>query len=162
VDEPQQVIRGRLLKAARIKVNLDQAEAARLLGIHRVSLSRIERGVQKKVSSELYTAMERLYGMENEEVAEVGATFIPNPAFKKRLRPAPYTRVYEHIDQMERAGCSLEQIEEAERLMIDAAYNKLNAWDLKDRSDAEMILDIDAAWSWIKEVLQRTGAVKEL
>jgi hypothetical protein len=55
------------------------------------------------------------------------------------------------------AGCTIEQIDEAERLMIDGAYNKLNARDPRERTDKEMILDIDDAWDWIKEVLGRAG-----
>jgi hypothetical protein len=64
--------------------------------------------------------------------------------------------VYEHIEQLVSPGVR-EQIEEAERLMIDGAYNKLNARDPRDRTDEEMILDIEDAWDWIREVLTRSG-----
>ncbi|HWL41009.1 MAG TPA: helix-turn-helix transcriptional regulator [Gemmatimonadaceae bacterium] len=91
------------------------------------------------------------------ETAREEPGFTPNPALRKRLRPVPYARVYEHIERMVAARCTIDQIEEAERLMIDGAYNKLNARDPRERSDEDMILDIDDAWDWIKEVLSRSG-----
>lgn len=95
---------------------------------------------------------------ESDELASYfRSDFSPNPALRKRLRPKPYQRVYEHVAKMESAGCSIEQIEEAERVMIDGAYNKLNKRDARERTDAEMIMDIDAAWAFIKEVLEREG-----
>jgi transcriptional regulator with XRE-family HTH domain len=93
-------------------------------------------------------------GAVREDLAE----YTPNPALKNRLRPQPRARVYEHIQAMVNAGCTIDQIDEAERLMIDGAYNKLNKRDARERSDAEMIMDIDAAWVFIKEVLEREGA----
>lgn len=91
------------------------------------------------------------------DASDVAESFQRNPAFRRRLPPKPYARVYEHIDRMVVAGCSAEQLDEAERLMIDGAYNKLNARDPRERTDEEMILDIDDAWDWIKEVLGRAG-----
>jgi hypothetical protein len=41
--------------------------------------------------------------------------------------------------------------------MIDGAFNQLNKRDPRDRTDEEMIMDIDSAWRWIKEVLGRSG-----
>jgi transcriptional regulator with XRE-family HTH domain len=168
----QQVARGRALKAARIQSGLGQKEASEKLGIHRVSLSRIETGKQKKVSADLYQKMITLYsdltaargitsatGLIDLEMSPADAldAFRRNPEFRRRLPPKPYARVYEHIDRMVAAGCSAEQTDEAERLMIDAAYNKINTRDVRDRSDDEMIVDIDDAWDWIKEVLGRAG-----
>lgn len=56
------------------------------------------------------------------------------------------------------AKCDVEQIELAERTMMEGAFNKINKTDPRDRTDAEMILDIDAAWIFIKSMLDRAGA----
>ena len=46
---------------------------------------------------------------------ELREEFIRNPVFRRRLPPKPYARVYEHIDRMVAAGCTQEQLDEAER-----------------------------------------------
>lgn len=161
---------GENLRRARRAADLTQEEAAARLAVTKQTISDQERGVATPNETSL-RALAELYGTTpgalrygsgsatsvREETVYYQPAFTPNPALRKRLRPKPYARVYEHIAQMEAAGCTVEQIEEAERLMIDGAYNKLNARDPRERTDEEMILDIDDAWDWIKEVLGRAG-----
>jgi transcriptional regulator with XRE-family HTH domain len=163
--------RGARIAQARREAGLTQREAAATLDTSHTSLSAWENGAP--ISEAKLDALSALYGKSkailrygdaspaavNEPVTyyQSAVPFIPNPSLRKRLRPAPYARVYEHIEEMIAADCSTEQIEEAERLMVDGAYNKLNARDPRDRTDEEMILDIEDAWDWIREVLTRSG-----
>lgn len=154
---------GRFLKLARVEAGLSQGAVAESLGVHEMTISAWERDRQKPNEdaiaqlARLYDTTPRAlrYGRQVRE--EPLEPFTPNPSLKNRLRPVPRARVYEHIQAMVDAGCTIEQIDEAERLMIDGAYNKLNARDPRERTDKEMILDIDDAWDWIKEVLGRAG-----
>jgi transcriptional regulator with XRE-family HTH domain len=171
LDVPAKSLLARNLKAAREAAGLTQEAAAAKSGFSKQAISGWERGAYAPteanlaVIAELYhtTVIDLRYG--NPTVDDIRSQvseqpvepFTPNPSLRKRLRPKPYARVYEHIEKLVSAGASLEQIEEAERLMIDGAYNKLNARDPRDRTDEEMILDIDDAWDWIKEVLGRAG-----
>lgn len=162
---------GENLRRARRAADLTQQQAADKLGVTKQTISDQERGVstppEKSLGAlaELYgtTPAELRYGtppatlLREPEASYLRSEFTPNPALRKRLRPGPYARVYQHIEQMVAAGCAIDQIEEAERLMIDGAYNKLNKRDARERTDAEMIMDIDAAWLFIKEVLEREG-----
>lgn len=88
---------------------------------------------------------------------QVLTEYLRNAAFKRRLPPRVYERVYSYIDILTEKGAAQEQIEEAERLMADSAYNKLNARDFKERTEDDMLLDVDDAWDYIKEVLTRAG-----
>lgn len=173
--------RGERLRQARVEAGLTQKQAAEKVGTTDVSISNWENGAN--ISEPMLTKLGEVYGKPlswlrygndlaravtespnvdyNVTPPELLDVFQRNPAFRRRLPPKPYARVYEHIDRMLAAGCTSEQIDEAERLMIDGAYNKLNARDPRERSDEEMILDIDDAWDWIKEVLGRAG-VKDL
>lgn len=169
--------RGERLKQARVDAGLTQKQAAEKAGTTDVSISSWENGAN--ISEPLLTKLGEVYGKPlswlrygddlaravtesrsidyNVTPPELLDVFQRNPAFRRRLPPKPYARVYEHIDRMVAAACTPEQIDEAERLMIDGAYNKLNKKDPRERSDAEMIVDIDDAWDWIKEVLARAG-----
>lgn len=61
--------RGKTLARAREDAGLGQAEAAEKLGIHRVSLSRIETGSTKKIDAELFARMRELYRMPDPEAS---------------------------------------------------------------------------------------------
>ena len=160
--KPLDKARGERLRQARKDAGLTQEQVADSVPTTYVSISSWENGAN--ISEDKLERLARIYKKSKAYLrygedlpADSADGFTPNPALRKRLRPKPYARVYEHIDRMVQANCSLEQIEEAERLMIDGAYNKLNKRDSRERSDAEMIMDIDAAWVFIKEVLEREG-----
>jgi len=79
---------------------------------------------------------------------------------KRRMKPRVYEVVFEYLDRMRRAGCSEEQIEEAERIMTDTAYSQLYARSRREKSDDDQIMDIHAAWKFIAEVIERTEGKK--
>lgn len=151
------------LRRARRAADLTQQQAADSLGVTKQTISDQERGVSTpneknlRALAQLYHTSEAALRYGDAVREEATEPYTPNPSLKNRLRPRPRARVYEHIQSMVEAGATLEQIDEAERLMIDGAYNKLNARDPRERTDEEMILDIDDAWDWIKEVLGRSG-----
>jgi hypothetical protein len=76
---------------------------------------------------------------------------------RRRLSPRVYEVVHGYLERMQAAGCAPEQVDEAERVMVESSYSKLNARDPRERSEDEQIMDIDAAWDFIREVLRRQG-----
>ena len=136
---------------------------AQQLGVHVMSVSQWERGVNIPEEPRLAKLAE-LYGADPASL-RYGATragrerttYTPNPSLRRRLPLRVYERVLDYIHQLEAAGVSEEQIDEAERLMIDGAFNKLNKRDVRQRSEDELITDIDAAWDFITFVLRREG-----
>lgn len=154
---------GERLRAARRTANLTQAEVAQRLGVHVMSVSQWERGVNVPEEARL-AKLALLYGAEPASL-RYGATHVsrertmytPNPALRRRLPARPYERVLGYVRQLEEAGVTEEQIDEAERLMIDGAFNKLNKRDVRERTEDELMTDIDAAWEFIAFVLRREG-----
>lgn len=76
----------------------------------------------------------------------------------RRLPPRAYEVVYSYTQKLERAGLKPEEIEEAERFLVDGAYNKINAREPGEKSEDDLILDIKAAWQFVREVVNRNGA----
>jgi transcriptional regulator with XRE-family HTH domain len=76
----------------------------------------------------------------------------------KRLPPRAYTLVYEYLQRLENAGLKSEELDEAERFLVDGAYNKINAREPGDKTEDDLILDIKAAWQFVREVVNRNGA----
>jgi transcriptional regulator with XRE-family HTH domain len=79
--------------------------------------------------------------------------FAPNPTYRRRLPPRAYELAYSYIEKLEKLGLHHDEIAEAERFLVDAAYNKLNTRDLRDRNEDDMLKDIRAGWEFVKEVL---------
>ena len=128
-----------------------------------MSVSQWERGVNVPEEARLAKLAE-LYGAEPASlrygathVSRDRTTYTPNPALRRRLPPRAYERVLRYLHQLEAVGATDEQIDEAERLMIDGAFNKLNKRDVRERSEDDLITDIDAAWEFIAFVLRREG-----
>lgn len=151
------------LRSARRAAGLTQEEVARRLGVHVQSVSNWERGLNAPEEARL-ALLAQLYVVEPAAL-RYGApstlrervNYVPNPALKRRLPPRAYERVLGYLQRMESAGCTDEQIDEAERLMIDGAFNKLNKRDVRERTEDDLIVDIDAAWAFIAFVLRREG-----
>lgn len=128
-----------------------------------MSVSNWERGITTPEESRLALLAE-LYDIEPAALryGEVTAPrertrYVSNPALRRRLPAPAYAVVLDYLERMERAGCSEEQIDEAERVMVDGAYNKLNKRDFRERSEEDVITDIRAAWDFITYVLRKEG-----
>ena len=152
------------LKAARRAAGLTQADVAKELGVHVMSVSGWERGLTVPEEPRLARLAE-LFGTDPASLRYGAAVTpadhpgtVPQLALRRRLPTRAYDVVLGHIHAMEAAGCSQAQIDEAERVMVDGAYNKLNKRDFRERSDDDIVTDIEAAWEFISFVLRKAGA----
>lgn len=155
--------RGDRLCATRQGRQPDAGGSGGCLGVHVMSVSQWERGVNVPEDARL-AKLAKLYGAEpaslrygTTHAARERTPYTPNPALRRRLPARPYERVLAYLHQLEAAGVAEEQIDEAERLMIDGAFNKLNKRDVRERNADELMTDIDAAWEFIAFVLRREG-----
>jgi transcriptional regulator with XRE-family HTH domain len=167
VDPPHTLPKA--LKAARERARLTQADLAAELGVHVMTISHWERGKTTPTNDTINEIGEILrvspamlvYGVDDTDLdsraIRIDGGFSPNPRYRRRLPPGAYRAVYGYLRAMEGAGASPEQLDEAERVMVDGAYNKLNSRDVRERTEDEMILDIDAAWAFIRDVLRNEG-----
>jgi hypothetical protein len=175
---------GRKVALGLRRANLTRDEAARLLRTSRSTLYRAMAGRAELTVAQLHAlaallevdAMELMATYANTRptavptgtgdsgasgpgapTARAGDGVTLNPALSRRLPPRAYEVVLGYLQRMEAVGASPEQIDEAERLMVEGAYNKLHTRDARERSEDELIVDIDAAWDFITSVLRREG-----
>lgn len=162
----------RNLKAARKRAGFTQEEAAEKSGLSKQAISAQERGEYAPSEGSL-AELARIYGTTKQALRYGGANYFGeegngnrgdgptarNDAAKYRgrakLPPRAYERVYLYLEKLRAAEIPEEMIEESERLMIDPLFSKINKRDIRERSEEDLITDIDAAWSWIKEVVER-------
>lgn len=83
--------------------------------------------------------------------------FTPNPSLKNAVAPRAYEVALDYLRRLERAGIPADQIEEAERIMLDSRYAKLNKRDRREMSEEDQITMIDATWQIVAEVLAWQG-----
>jgi hypothetical protein len=175
---------GRQVALGLRRVNLTRDEAARLLRTSRSTLYRAMAGRAELTVAQLHALaallevdamdlmatytntrpMDTPIGTGDPGAARLGAQHARagdgvtlNPALSRRLPPRAYEVVLGYLQRMEAVGATPEQIDEAERLMVEGAYNKLHTRDARDRTEDELIVDIDAAWDFITSVLRREG-----
>lgn len=43
--------------------------------------------------------------------------------------------------------------------MMVPVYSKLNKRDVRERSEDDLITDIDAAWAWVREICEREWSI---
>lgn len=165
MSDPAQI--GRNLKAARRAAGLTQEQAAERSGLSKQAISGQERGAYAPTEANLAvlaalyhtTAAALRYGLASPAPAPYVAVREQPPGGQYRARtklpPRAYERVYGYLERMRAAGIPDDMIEESERLMVDPLYSKLNKRDIRERSEEDLITDIDAAWSWIREVVER-------
>lgn len=162
LDDPTAI--GERIRAARERLVFTQEALAERIGVSAVSISAWERGIYtpgrtnlRKVAEVLNTSESQLrYGAAHKAARSIE---LPqgrsNTTGRAKLPPRAYERVYGYLERMHAAGIPDDMIEESERLMVDPLYSKLNKRDIRERSEEDLITDIDAAWSWIKEVVER-------
>jgi transcriptional regulator with XRE-family HTH domain len=75
----------------------------------------------------------------------------------KRLPPKAYDLVYSYIGKLEAAGFGPDEINEAEQFLLNGAFNKINAREPAEKSDDDFVLDIKAAWQFVRDVAARGG-----
>lgn len=162
----------RNLRRARVAAGLSQKEAAQLADVTVQAVSGWERGVNRPREDNIAalataygtTAAALRYGDDAEaepgRVAELSLpTFDRTPYYKTRLSPAAYERLYGYLERLQKAGYDDEQLETAERIMVDPRYAKLN----KSRkagttpSDGDVLTFIDAGWAVVWELATMAG-----
>lgn len=118
---------------------------------------------RRLVAQVLGVPVEYLEGDESEPsmVSEPSAQyFAADPVLARRLPPRAYEFVYDCLRKLEGISLPVESIEVAERFMIDAAFNKLNSRDPRERTEDDMLKDLRAAWVFVKDVLgPKAGAL---
>lgn len=161
------------MREARRQKDLTQKELGDLVGVTEDSVGAWETRdvvprdpVKRAVAAALGKTFEWLNG-EPDAAPESAGTFrelavregyrVYTQVPGKRLPPKAYELVYSYTKKLEAAGLDVAEIEEAERFLIDGAYNKLNARDPGQKSEEDLILDINAAWQFVRDVVRRSG-----
>lgn len=90
-------------------------------------------------------------------VRERGPEWTPNPALANKLPRRAYEAAIDYCRRLARAGIPVENIEEAERLMIDGRYAQMNRRKGIIVSDDDWITTIDATWDIIREAAAMMG-----
>lgn len=159
---------GQRVRKARRDKNWTQKELANAIGLKAEdSVGAWEtRGVlppeptRRAVAAALGVTYEWLTGSEPLMVRETdvdAGTYYQSALPTRRLPPRAYEVVYSYTQKLERAGLKPEEVEEAERFLVDGAYNKINAREPGDKTEDDLILDIKAAWQFVREVVNRNG-----
>ena len=148
-------------------MGLTQAQLAQRVGVHLVTLARYEAGrIQigerklRELSEALQTTPAALLGgapARNHDAIPAGAAFPDATPRTRRLAPRVYELVHGYLARLEQAGCTPEQIDEAERLMVDFSFSKLHKRDPRERTEADQIKDVNALWLVISESLRDEG-----
>jgi transcriptional regulator with XRE-family HTH domain len=167
MPEPSEISVGGRIKFRRRAMGLTQAQLAQRVGVHLVTLARYEAGrIQigerklRELSEALQTTPAALIGgapARNHAATPAGAAFPDAPPRTRRLAPRVYELVHGYLARLEAAGCTPEQIDEAERLMIDFSFSKLHKRDPRDRTEADQTKDVNALWLVIAESLRDEG-----
>jgi transcriptional regulator with XRE-family HTH domain len=153
------------------------AERVGLEGMHKQSINRIELGkvaVSVPRLAQIATALDTTTvellsdarmlddladaraGTEAMVVRELGSTY-GSARLQTKLPPKAYERVWGYVQQLARAGLQGTELEEAEQFLMHGAFNKINSRDPGEKSDEDYILDIDAAWEFVRDIARRSG-----
>ena len=155
--------RGERLKEAREALTLTQQDVAERIGTTNVSVSNWENGAN--VSEDFLKKLADLFGVSRawlrygEELGRWPTDLPQNDARKAKLPPRAYERAYQYLEKLRVAGIPDDMVDESERLMTEHVYSKLNKRDVRERTEEDLIIDIDAAWSWIAEVIERKWGI---
>ncbi len=176
VDDSPMAI-GARIREYREAAQLTQEQLATELGVSGVSVSTWERGIYtpskanlKKVAGILGTSEAMLRygevsysaGHSGPESPRASGTLQDhrNATGRFDLRPEPYKRVFGYLEQMRAAGMPEPAIDEARRYLVDSNFGRINKRDYRERSDDEVIMDIDAMWAALKIRFERDWGVK--
>jgi transcriptional regulator with XRE-family HTH domain len=139
---------------------MTQGDLAQLVGVERNTVSRWEN------SGVLGVSMEWLVGV-NDEVVDHGSPrrVAESPASSYAARPDSdpllplpiYQAMHGYRARLQTAGCSADQTQEAERLLLDSAQNRLRTTAARARPVQAMLDDLEAAWAYITHVLGAEG-----
>ena len=174
---------GSAIRDRREKLGLSQKDLARAIGKHEQMINRYENGkasipwpVLDQIAEALQTSPLELFS-DAREIGETTAVLFEQD--DSRLRPMAvreqfriYTRsslrrlperavlrVNQYLNQLEDIGLNPEEVDEAEQFLVNGAYNKINSREPGEKSEEDLIRDIDAAWQFVREVVNRNGKI---
>lgn len=161
-DSPKAI--GERIRAGREKMGITQRQLADEVGATEVSVSGWERGLSVPKQPN-FGRLALLLGLSENEL-RYGSPPAPRRVAetpsghnyttgRPKLPPRAYERVYNYVERLRTAGIPEDMIDEAERLMVEPLFSKFNKRDIRERTEEDHITDIDAAWSWIREVAER-------
>lgn len=157
---------GQRLLAARRAAKLSQRELADRVGKHEKTVSRWENDSQLPEDSVLSAMADALAttpewlrsGISAQDARPAaGERAAPNPHYRNRLSPRAYATLYGFLERLREAGADEEQLDEAERIMADERYAKLRKRGARERSEDDVIADIEAGWALVWELATRGG-----
>lgn len=160
----------RLRKAKKTK-KVGNAEMAAAAGVSEVTISRwlndkttpdpneLDRVAEfLGVTSEWLRKGGALPGVTAERLSGQGrAVREPSASIGRRLPPRVYERVYSYLERLREAGADEEQLDVAERTMRQERYARLNKATHREPSEDEMLIDVDAGWAAVWEILTAGG-----
>jgi transcriptional regulator with XRE-family HTH domain len=155
---------------------MTQGDLASLVGVERNTVSRWENSgvrpkdpeVIAKLAEVLRVSMEWLVGSSEEptslaagsarRVSESASSTYGVRGEPDLLLPLPvYQAVHGYRARLQTAGCTPDQTQEAERLMLDSAQNRLRLSSPRSRPVQVMLDDLEAVWTYIAHVLASEG-----
>lgn len=152
---------------ARERSGLSQEAVAERLGRTRVTVSNWERERGSLPSDEDLEALAALYQMSaadlryserGMEVWDGGVNYTARAGATRRLPPRVREHVYSYLAKLEPL-ISEEEVDEVERTMVESTFNKLHVYDPRNRSEDDLIRDVDAAWEFVRYVMRKRGIV---
>jgi transcriptional regulator with XRE-family HTH domain len=153
---------------------MTQGDLASLVGVERNTVSRWENSgvrpkdpeVIAKLADVLRVSMEWLVGSSDELVDHGASRRVSESApsaYGPRGEPDPllplqvYQAVHGYRARLQTAGCTPDQTQEAERLLLDSAHNRLHRVGPRARPLQVMLSDLEEMWTYIAHVLAAEG-----
>ncbi|MGI8510160.1 MAG: helix-turn-helix domain-containing protein [Gemmatimonadaceae bacterium] len=91
------------------------------------------------------------------EGANAGRGYRPDPVALAAFPAGAADLVRGYLRRLSRAGCSPDQLRGAESILLAGAMQQVGSSPFGERSDAEILADVDAAWDFVIQVLRREG-----
>lgn len=164
---------------------LTQGDLAIAVGVERNTVSRWENSgvrpkdphVVRRLAVALHVPMEWLFAEDagdvvgswpgtEREVRTAAAVLegiaprrpVPPPdPLAQRLSPLAYTVIHNYVARLEQGGATPDQAEEAGRLLVQSACNRLRSGDPRARSPDVVLADIDSMWEYVVALLRAEG-----
>jgi transcriptional regulator with XRE-family HTH domain len=174
---------GSAIRGRREQLGLSQKELAKAIGKHEQMITRYENGkasipwpVLDQIAEALKTSPIELFA-EAREIGETTAVFedmevsrlrpmavreqfrVYTRSSLRRLPQRAIMRVNEYLNKLEDLGLNADELDEAEQFLVNGAYNKINSREPGEKSEDDLILDIDAAWQFVRDVVNRNGKI---
>ena len=160
------------IRKARAEAGLTQAQLAEAVGVTEQAVYYWESGESSPKGRNL-DALSKSVGWTKSELrfgkgapvvhgifetgAEDSEDWQPNPRYRAEIPPRAYAVAMGYLDRLKRAGLKAEELEKAERLLMDRQADKRHKRVRRDYDEADWIDFIDANWAIVSEVLSWQG-----